>query len=275
MSDIRKHIEESVSYIRSRVSLQPEIGIILGTGLGGFVNSIHDIVEQIPYGDIPHFPVSTVETHRGVLIFGRHHGKNIVVMQGRFHYYEGYSLKEVTYPVRVLKVLGIKKLLISNAAGGLNPSFNISDLMIITDHINLLPDNPLRGPNYDDFGPRFPDMSCPYDKEMIDIAISICEKNKIPYHLGTYVVVQGPNLETPAEYKFLRTIGGDAVGMSTVPEVIVANHMALPCFAVSVITDIGYPLTRIRKTTLEDVVAAAHKAEPHLITLISEMVRQI
>lgn len=268
-------VKEAASYITKEVSNSPSIGVILGTGLGNFVNKISHIIKKLDYKDIPYFPISTVESHKGELIFAELHNKQIVILRGRWHYYEGYSLREVTFPIRVLKLLGVKTLLISNAAGALNPFLNISDLMIITDHINLLPDNPLRGENYDEFGPRFPDMSEPYDPNLIDIALQIAKEYNLPVKKGVYIAVSGPNLETKAEYNFLRIIGGDAVGMSTVPEVIVANHMNIKCFAVSVITDIGYPLQRVHKVTLEDVIKAAQNAEKHLITLFEELIKRM
>jgi purine-nucleoside phosphorylase len=228
----------------------------------------------IDYEDIPHFPVSTVESHKGKLIFGQLGGNDVVVMQGRFHYYEGYDMKQITFPVRVMKLLGIDQLFVSNAAGGLNPEFNVSDLMILNDHINLLPANPLSGPNLDELGPRFPDMSEPYDRIFIDLAKKVKAELAGEVHEGVYAVVTGPNLETPAEYKYLRTIGADAVGMSTVPEVLVAKHMGLPVFAVSVITDLCYP-GAIEKVTVEKVIAAAKKAEPQLTKLFIKMLEHI
>lgn len=268
--DLMDQISEAVVYIRDKHSERPRFGIILGTGLGGLVRSI-EVEDVIAYEDIPHFPVSTVESHHGKLIFGRLSGKKVVVMQGRFHYYEGYSAKQITFPVRVMKLLGIEKLLISNACGGLNPSHEISDLMILEDHINLHPDNPLRGENLDEMGPRFPDMYEPYDRKLIDQALEIAKEQGIKVHTGVYASVTGPNLETPAEYKFLRIIGADTVGMSTIPENIVARHMGLPVFAVSVITDLGV-IGRIEPVSIEKVIAAAAKAEPNLITLFKELV---
>jgi len=262
-------IREAAQYIKNILDFKPETGIILGTGLGGLV-SLLEIEKEISYDNIPHFPISTVESHHGKLILGRLNGKKVVVMQGRFHYYEGYTLRQVTFPVRVMKLLGIKQLFVSNAAGGLNPDFGIADLMIINDHINLQPDNPLTGANYDELGPRFPDMSQPYSHSLLDKGLKIAEKMDINIHQGVYVVVPGPNLETPAEYRYLRTIGADAVGMSTVPEVIVARHMGIPCFAVSVITDLCYP-GAIEEVKIEKILAAAAKAEPFLTELMSKM----
>ena len=272
-SQALEHFQEAVDFIRSHSSIKPEVGVILGTGLGALVNYIEtDTV--IAYEHIPHFPVSTVESHKGKLIIGRLGGKNVIVMQGRFHYYEGYSMQEVTFPVRVMKLLGINHLFVSNAAGGLNPDFQVSDLMVINDHINLLPANPLTGPNLDFFGPRFPDMSEPYDKHLVDKAVNIGSSMDANVHQGVYSVVTGPNLETPAEYRYLRTIGADVVGMSTVPEVIVARHMGLKVFAVSVITDLCYP-GAIEEVDVEKIIAAAQKAEPNLTKLISELIATI
>lgn len=263
-------IQEAAQYIQSRFSTAPKIGIILGTGLGGLVKEV-EIEKVFGYEEIPHFPVSTVESHSGKLIFGKLSGKDVVVMQGRFHYYEGYSAQQVTFPVRVMKWLGVEKLFISNASGGLNPAQEISDLMILSDHINLHPDNPLRGPNIDELGPRFPDMSEPYDKKMIAQALEIAEKAGIKVHTGVYASVTGPNLETPAEYKYIRIIGADAVGMSTVPECLVARHMGMPVFAISVITDLGIE-GKIEEVSVQDVIQAAGKAEPNMTRIFKELV---
>lgn len=249
---------------------RPDFGIILGTGLGALVNEI-DIRYAFPYEDIPHFPVSTVESHSGRLLFGLLAGRPVVVMQGRFHYYEGYTMEQVVFPVRVMKLLGIQKLLVSNAGGGLNPAFKTSDLMVITDHINLQPYNPLIGPNIDELGPRFPDMSQVYDEEMIRQAQAIAQEQELPLQTGVYVSVPGPMLETKAEYRYLTLIGADAVGMSTVPEIIAARHMGLPCFAVSVITDMCVP-GQIKKVVLLDILEAAARAEPSLTLLIKQLI---
>ena len=257
-------------YIQSKYADKPQFGIILGTGLGKLVDRI-DIVCTIDYQEIPHFPVSTVESHKGKLICGKIAGKNVVVMQGRFHYYEGYSAKEITFPVRVMKLLGIEKLLISNACGGLRATQNIGELMVLTDHINLHPDNPLRGSNLDEFGPRFPDMSEPYDRKMIAQALEIAKAHDIKLHTGVYASVTGPNLETPAEYKYIGILGADAVGMSTVPETIVARHMDIPVFAISVITDLGVA-GKIEEVTLEMVLSAADKAEPNMTKIFHELI---
>ena len=234
-------IEQTTSYIKHRIGdFEPEVGIILGTGLGGLVNEIA-VEKQLMYSNIPDFPISTLEFHAGKLIFGMLEGKRVVAMQGRLHYYEGYTMQQITFPVRVMKMLGIKTLFVSNASGALNPDFRKGDLMVIEDHINLQPLNPLTGRNEAELGPRFPDMSEPYKAPLIKKALKIAAENNITCHKGVYVAVTGPNLETKAEYRYLRIIGGDAVGMSTVPEVIVANHMGLPVFAISVLTDEGFP----------------------------------
>src|ERR1700761_6798624 len=234
-------VAQTTSYIKNRIGdFEPEVGIILGTGLGALVSEI-EIEKQLMYSNIPDFPISTLEFHSGKLIFGTLAGKKIVAMQGRLHYYEGYTMQQITFPVRVMKMLGIKTLLVSNASGALNPDYKKGDLMIIEDHINLQPHNPLIGRNEAELGPRFPDMSEPYKQDMIAKGLAIAQQNNITAHKGVYVAVTGPNLETRAEYKYLRIIGGDAVGMSTVPEVVVANHMGLPVFAISVLTDEGFP----------------------------------
>jgi purine-nucleoside phosphorylase len=267
-----QQLQNATDYlIQQTNSFVPVYGIILGTGLGALVNEI-DIQYSIPYDEIPHFPVSTVESHSGKLIFGQIADRPVVVMQGRFHYYEGYSMEQVVFPVRIMKMLGIQKLFVSNAAGGLNPEFNTSDLMVITDHINLQPTNPLIGPNKDALGPRFPDMSEVYDVDMISQAEQIAADNQLPLSKGVYVSVPGPMLETKAEYRYLTLIGADAVGMSTVPEIIAARHMSLPCFAVSVITDMCVP-GKIKKVIISDILAAAAKAEPNLTFLIKELIK--
>lgn len=267
---MKEKVLEAVNFLKEAFDYQPEYGVILGTGLGALVDEIA-IEKAIDYSEIPHFPVSTVEVHKGKLIFGKLGGKRVIVMQGRFHYYEGYSMQEVTFPVRVMKLLGIKKLFISNAAGGLDPDHELSDVMAITDHINLFPDNPLRGKNIDEFGPRFPDMSKPYSADLLAMADEIAQEKGFKLRKGIYAGVPGPNLETHAEYAYVRKIGADAVGMSTVPEVIVAVHMNLPVFACSVITDLCSP-GKIQEVTLEIVVEAAQKAEPKLATLFTELI---
>jgi len=264
-------IQETAAFIRARIKVTPEIGIILGTGLGGLISEIEDQV-ALPYTYIPNFPVSTVEGHAGQLIFGRLSGRNIVAMQGRFHYYEGYTMREVTLPVRIMKLLGIKLLVLSNASGGLNPIFEVGDLMIITDHINLMPSNPLIGENFDELGPRFPDMSEAYDKEIIRKALKIVSENKLDVYTGVYAGISGPTFETPAEYNYIRIIGADAVGMSTVPEVIVARQMGLTCFAISVISDLGVQ-GKIQEISHKGVINAASLAEPRMTLLIKEMLK--
>lgn len=267
-------IKESVDYIKNRVGdFNPEIGIILGTGLGGLVSEM-EIEHQLMYSNIPNFPISTLEFHSGKLIFGTLSGKKVVAMQGRLHFYEGYNMKQITFPVRVLKLLGIQKLFVSNASGSLNPDYKKGDLMIIEDHINLQPDNPLIGTNYQELGPRFPDMSQPYQKDLINKAIAIAKEKNITCHKGVYVSVTGPNLETKAEYKYLRIIGADAVGMSTVPEVIVANHMGLPVFAISVLTDEGFP-EDLQPVSVEEIIKIANQAEPQLTSILKELILQL
>lgn len=274
MDNLLQSIDETVNYIKSKIDFEPQYGIILGTGLGKLAEEI-ELVAELSYGDIPHFPISTVESHKGRLIFGMLGGKKVVAMQGRFHYYEGYTMQQVTYPVRILKFLGIDILFISNASGGLNPSYQNGDLMILRDHINMQPAHPLRGKNYDQLGPRFPDMLKTYDKQLIEKGLKIAEQRNIRCHKGVYVSVPGPCLETPAEYKMFHILGADAVGMSTVPEVIVAKHMELPVFAISVITDMGYPEENIVETSLEDVIAVASEAEPKLTQIVSELIASL
>lgn len=267
-------INESAEYILSKIGdFRPQYGIILGTGLGKLTTEI-DVKSTINYDEIPHFPLATVEFHTGKLIFGKLNGKNVVCMQGRFHYYEGYTMKQVTFPVRVMKVLGIERLIVSNAAGGLNPAFQESDLMLIEDHISLfLPENPIVGANI--MGDRFPDMSEPYSLEMIDLALEIAKENEITsVKKGVYVSVVGPNLETKAEYRMLRMLGADAVGMSTVPEVIVARQMNIPVFGISVITDLCIPET-LQVADINKILAAAYKAEPHMTLIIKELIGRL
>ena len=266
-------IKKTAKFIKDKTNFSPEIGIILGTGLGGLVNEI-EAEHIIAYEEIPNFPVSTVEGHSGKLIFGHLGGKKVIALQGRFHFYEGYSMNEVVFPVRVMKYLGIEKLIVSNACGGVNPSFEIGDIMIITDHINLFPTNPLIGPNINELGPRFPDMSEAYSKDLIKLAEEIAYENKIEVVRGVYAGLTGPTLETPAEYFYTRAIGADAVGMSTVPEVIAARHMSIPCFGFSVITDLGVP-GKITEVTHEEVQKVAEKAEKKLTLIIKKMLETI
>lgn len=260
----------ALGFIRRQTDLAPRCGIILGTGLGGLVDDL-DVAAVVPYEEIPHFPTSTVETHAGRLLFGTLAGRPVVVMQGRFHHYEGYTMTQVTFPVRVMKLLGIGRLLISNAAGGLDPTYALSDLMVISDHLNLLPENPLRGPNDNALGPRFPDLFDAYDAGLRQHAHRVARQAGFVLREGVYAAVPGPNLETPAEYRYLRTIGADAVGMSTVPEVLVARHMGLPTFAVSVITDLCAP-DKLKPITIAEVLAAAAAAEPQLRALMGGLV---
>ena len=264
-------IQETTAFLKSKMHTQPETAIILGTGLGSLVNEITDKYE-INYQDIPNFPVSTVEGHSGKLIFGKLGDKDILAMQGRFHYYEGYNMKEVTFPVRVMRELGIKTLFVSNASGGMSPDFEVGDLMIITDHINFFPEHPLRGKNIP-YGPRFPDMSEAYNKELIRKADQIAAEKGIKVQHGIYIGVQGPTYETPAEYKMFRILGADAVGMSTVPEVIVANHCGIKVFGISVITDLGVE-GKIIEITHEDVQKAADAAQPLMTTIMRELINR-
>lgn len=269
-----QQIQETADYIQKRTNqFQPIAGIILGTGLGGLVKEI-DTKFIIPYEEIPHFPVSTVEGHSGKLIFGYISNKPVMVLQGRFHYYEGYTMNQVVFPVRVMKKLGISTLFLSNASGGVNPAFEVGDVMILNDHINMLPSNPLLGPNIPELGPRFPDMSEPYDRELIARAKAITQKLGYKVHEGVYISVSGPCFETPAEYRLMRVVGGDAVGMSTVPEVIAARHMGLPCFAVSVITDLGVE-GKIVEVTHEDVIKAASKAEVKMTAIFKDLLASL
>ena len=268
-----QQIKETADYIRTKVEVLPKIGIILGTGLGELVNHI-EIKKEIEYSSIPNFPISTVEGHSGKLIFGNLGDKYVVAMQGRFHYYEGYDMKQVTFPVRVMKSLGIDTLFVSNAAGGMNKEFKVGDIMIITDHVNLFPENPLRGKNYEELGTRFPAMTEAYSKRLISMADAIAKENSIRVMHGVYVGTAGPTFETPAEYEYFRIIGGDAVGMSTVPEVIVANHAGMEVFGVSVITDLGgKDVTDV--PTHEEVQKAAIQAQPFMTKIMKELVNRI
>jgi purine-nucleoside phosphorylase len=264
-------IQRTTDYIKSRIGdFEPEVGIILGTGLGGLVKEI-EVEKQLMYSNIPDFPISTLEFHSGKLIFGTLGGVKVVAMQGRLHFYEGYTMQQITFPVRVMKWLGIKTLFVSNASGSLNRDFKKGDLMVIADHINLQPANPLIGRNESELGPRFPDMSEPYKKTLIDKALNIAKANNIVCHKGVYVAVTGPNLETKAEYKYLRIIGGDAVGMSTVPEVIVASQMGLTVFAISVLTDEGFP-EELKPVSLDEILAVAYEAEPKMTLILKELI---
>lgn len=265
-------INETAQYLIERVGDMPKIAIILGTGLGDLVNHI-EIKVAIPYEEIPNFPISTVEGHSGRLIFGHLGGKYIMAMQGRFHYYEGYNMKEATFPVRVMKAVGVKTLFVSNAAGGMNPNFKIGDLMIITDHINFFPEHPLRGKNFDELGPRFPGMVDVYSPRLNKMVREIARANDIRLVEGVYVATQGPSYETPAEYRFFWRMGADAVGMSTVHEVIVARHAGLEVFGMSVITDIGAEGV-VEEASHEEVQKAAAKAQPIMSFLMTELIKQ-
>jgi len=262
-------INETVEFLRAKGFIDPDAGIVLGTGLGGLTAKIENQIE-IDYRDIPNFPIPTVEGHEGKLIYGDFGKKKIVVMKGRFHFYEGHGTDKIAFPVRVMKYLGIQCLFLSNAAGGVNPAFRIGDIMIITDHIHLLP-NPLIGPNDDRIGPRFPDMGEAYDSYLVKKALLIAESKKIRVHKGVYLSTSGPTFETPSEYKYFRTVGADAVGMSTTPEVIIARHMGLPCFAVSIITDLGVE-GKIEYTTHESVLNEAAKTETRMTTIMTELI---
>lgn len=266
-------IYETASFIKNVVATVPNIAIILGTGLGELVNEISD-KKEIPYEKIPDFPLSTVEGHSGKLIFGKLGGKPVLAMQGRFHYYEGYTMQEVTFPIRVFQALGIQYLFVSNAAGGMNGSFDIGDIMLIDDHINLFPEHPLRGKNYKELGTRFPDMSEAYNKELRLMAMNIAKENNIKLQHGVYIGTQGPTFETPAEYNWFKIIGGDAVGMSTVPEVIVANHAKMKVMAFSIITDIGI-IGKIVEVTHEDVQEAAKIAQPKMAYIMQEVIKRL
>lgn len=263
-------IQETAAYLQQRIPSAPKTAIILGTGLGNLVSHLTETTE-IPYETIPNFPVSTVEGHSGKLIIGKLGGKDVLAMQGRFHYYEGYDMKQVTFPVRVMYALGIRTLLVSNASGGMNPEFEIGDLMLITDHINLFPEHPLRGKNHNELGTRFPDMSEAYSKELLAKAKEIAARNSIKVVEGVYVGTTGPTFETPAEYRYFRIIGGDAVGMSTVPEVIVANHAGMKVFGMSIITDLGVP-GKIVEVSHEEVQEIGNKVQPLMTKIMMEMV---
>lgn len=266
-------IQETASYIKSKVTRIPNCAIILGTGLGELANAITDKIE-VPYNEIPNFPVSTVEGHSGKLIFGKLGDKEVIAMQGRFHYYEGYNMKEVTFPVRVFQALQVKYLFVSNAAGGMNGSFDIGDIMLIEDHINLFPEHPLRGKNHNELGTRFPDMSEAYDKELRKLATEIAHENNIKLQHGVYVGTSGPTFETPSEYNYFKIIGGDAVGMSTVPEVIVANHAKMKVLAFSIITDLGV-IGKIVEVTHEEVQVAAKIAQPKMAFIMQEVIKRV
>lgn len=266
-------IKQTATFLQSKGIIDPEIGIVLGTGLGKLVNEI-EIIKEIPYSEIPDFPIPTVEFHSGKLIYGRMEGMLVLAMSGRFHYYEGYDMKQITFPIRVMKLLGIRFLLLSNAAGTMNLNFKKGDLMLLTDHINFLPSNPLIGKNLDELGPRFPDMSKAYSPELNKKIIAAADKSGIKLQQGIYIAVPGSMLESPAEYRFLHKLGADAVGMSTVPEVIVANHMSLPCAAISVLTDECDP-DNLKPVNIAEIIEVAGKAEEKLVRLIKKLMVDI
>ncbi|MGD1892512.1 MAG: purine-nucleoside phosphorylase [Cyclobacteriaceae bacterium] len=266
------HLSETYDFLSQHITQAPEVGIVLGTGLGRLAEEI-DAEQIISYDDIPHFPVSTVETHHGKLIYGTLGGRRVLAMQGRIHYYEGYSMHQITSPLRLMHRLGIRTLYISNVSGAMNLAYEKGDLVLIDDHINLQGANPLTGPNWNDFGPRFPDMSEPYDQEMIHTAWQIAKQEGYRIHKGVYVAVNGPNLETRAEYRFLRKIGGDLVGMSTVPEVIVAKHQGMKVFAASIVTDLGDP-DNLEPVSVEEIIRVAGEAEPKLTRLFFRMINE-
>ncbi len=268
-----KRVNDAVEYLKGKISESPRIAIILGSGLGGIAEAVEEPI-SIPYSEIPGFPVSTAPGHKGELVFGKLHGKSVVLMNGRFHYYEGYSMKEVTFPIRVFQLLGVEVLIVTNAAGGLNPDFQVGVPMIIVDHINLMGDNPLIGPNVDEWGPRFPDMSEAYDKDLVKLALEVAKELGIKVFQGVYVGLAGPNFETAAEYRMLRKLGADAVGMSTVPEVIVAKHGGLKVLGLSAITDKGDP-DNLQPLTAEEVLENAERAGRAMAKIISEVVRRL
>lgn len=273
MSNLLEMINETLAVIRKKTNKNYEVGIILGTGLGGLVKEI-SVEHEIDYADLPHFPLSTVESHHGKLIFGKIGGKDVVAMQGRFHFYEGYTMKQITYPVRLMNYLGVKTLIVSNACGGMNPIYRRGDIMLMVDHINMLGDNPLIGKNEDHLGPRFPDMSEPYNLELIKIAEDVALDNKVKVQKGVYVAVPGPNLETKAEYRFLRAIGADVVGMSTIPENIVANQMGMKVLGVSIITDECFP-DSLKPAKVEEIIATAMQAEPKMTLIMKEVIKKL
>ena len=267
-----EQIQETAAAVRQRTAFRPRTGIILGTGLGNLAAEV-DAEAGIPYAELPHFAVSTVQSHQGKLIFGRLEGHPVVVMAGRLHYYEGWTMQQVTFPVRVLKALGIERLIITNASGGINPHFRGGDIVVVRDHINLLPENPLRGPNDERLGPRFPDMSAPYDAGLRAQSLAAAKKLGIRAFEGVYSALQGPNLETPAEYGMLRHLGSDCTGMSSIPEVLVARHMDLPVLMFSLVTNVAYPPAVIKETSVEDVINIAAAAEPNLSALVREVLK--
>ena len=274
MTDSRlQRIDEAVEHVRRRGEWTPEVGLVLGTGLGALIRDI-EVEDTIDYEEIPHFPVSTVESHSGRLVFGILEGHPVMAMQGRFHYYEGYSMEQVTFPIRVMQRMGVETLVVSNACGGMNPGYRRGDLMRIDDHINLIGDNPLRGPNIDELGPRFPDMSEPYDRGLGALADRVALEAEIRLHVGVYVAVAGPNLETRAEYRFLRFIGADVVGMSTVPEVIVARHAGMRVLGISIVTDECFP-DSLEAVDVETIIRVAGEAEPRMTRVIRDTIGRL
>ena len=264
-----KRVKESARFVEKRMPFKPEVAIILGSGLGGISETLESR-SVIPYPDIPGFPVSTAPGHKGELVFGKFGGKNVVLMNGRFHYYEGYSMREVTFPIRVFQLLGVETLVVTNAAGGLNPDFDVGKPMVIVDHINFMGDNPLIGPNIDEWGPRFPDMSEPYDRDLYELALEAAKDRGLPLYKGVYVAVAGPNFETAAEYRMFRSFGADAIGMSTVPEVIVAKHGGMRVLGFSIITDRCVPEEGLKPLSAEEVLEAAEKGGETLVEIIGE-----
>jgi purine-nucleoside phosphorylase len=274
MENLLARIKETSAFLKTQIDRNYRHGIILGSGLGNLTGEM-EIHQELPYHQIPNFPISTVKGHKGSLIFGNLGGKNIVALNGRFHYYEGYSMQEVTFPVRVMKFLGVETIIISNASGGMNANFEVGDLMIITDHIYLQPEHPLRGRNDEELGPRFPNMNYAYNPEMVQKGLEIARVNNIKCYTGVYAGLQGPTFETPAEYAMLYKIGADAVGMSTTPEVVVARHMNMEVFAISVISDMGYPPEKADHVSHEFVLKKASEAEPRMRKIVTELLRQI
>ncbi|MBR9922294.1 MAG: purine-nucleoside phosphorylase [Bacteroidetes bacterium] len=272
--ELYDQIQEAAAFLRTKTGgFEALTGIILGTGLSGLADQLQN-AQVISYTDIPHFPSSTVESHRGQMLFGTLSGKKVIALAGRFHYYEGYSMKQVTFPVRVLKALGVSQMIISNVSGSVNADMEAGDLVVVRDHINLQPENPLRGPNDERLGPRFPDMLNTYNKDWIKFALAFAERQNIRIHEGVYVALQGPNLETPAEYEFMHRIGADLVGMSTVPEVIVARHAGMSVFVCSIVSNTCYPIDTLTETTVEEVIAVGKKATPKLEKLVEGLVAE-
>lgn len=264
-------IKETAAFIKNIIQETPDFAIVLGSGLGKLQNEVEPI-HILEYHNIPNFPQTTVVGHGGKLIYGLLEGKKVLMMSGRFHYYEGHDIQTVVFPFRVFHLLGIKNLILSNASGGVNPNFKVADIMLINDHINMMPEHPLRGKNLEEFGPRFVDMSEPYNKKMLEVAENFAKENNIPYHVGCYVALQGPTFETPAEYGMIKAIGGDTVGMSTVPEVIIAKHQGMNCFGISIITDVGGPDIAFT-VSHEEVLEAANKAMPNVIKIVKGLVK--